>query len=621
MVLYLGLVAAGCSDTTTGPSDTRPPLEPNPTIFDAAHSGNVPGFYFLPPMVPDPQASGTADSQLEPTVEICALGTNLVSCSSTQPQGFPIVIPFGVDGVRYQDDYYQADWKTSDYQLDDAVFYRITIRVGARVLGFADVDVVDKGNQLKNVETGEYIPLKDGRTLPIKVRAETGILGSIEITPLEATTAPFGSQGFTALAKDLHGAPLAALPLSWSVSATDLISLDHATTTTDASGFSSVVATSTGPDGVAEVRVDAQGIDASGTLTIEGSVTWIDIAPGAYAACGLDADGKAYCWGDGSRGELGNGTFSTSSVPVPVDAPLPFVDIAQTRSHVCGLTAAGEGFCWGDNSYGQLGDGTTQNRTSPARMLPNATFAQIAPGADHTCALRTNGEVICWGRNDFGQLGVGNTTNSIVPQVVGLAGSVLQLESAHNATCALMDSRDIYCWGYNPYGNLGIGNTALVVATPKKVVGGHAFAQVEAAIWGGCYLTTSATAYCAGLGRDGTLGDGTNTFAQPVPTQVVGGAIFREVSAGGDSNCAITTTGEPVCWGRGIGVGYGSTTHVNVPTPVAGGLTAVVIRAAGSYGCLIDDQAELYCWGDAGNGRLGDGTTIDRLTPVRVVDP
>lgn len=47
---------------------------------------------------------------------------------------------------------------------------------GWSLLGHADVDLVDKGSQLKNVETGQFIALLDGRTLPIKFRIEEGAL-------------------------------------------------------------------------------------------------------------------------------------------------------------------------------------------------------------------------------------------------------------------------------------------------------------------------------------------------------------------------------------------------------------------------------------------------------------
>ncbi|HEV3048862.1 MAG TPA: hypothetical protein VGX50_01055, partial [Longimicrobium sp.] len=59
--LFLGIGAC------TG--DAGSPLAPDggqplTTISDAAHAGAVPGFYFLPPMVPNPSYSGTFDGGL-----------------------------------------------------------------------------------------------------------------------------------------------------------------------------------------------------------------------------------------------------------------------------------------------------------------------------------------------------------------------------------------------------------------------------------------------------------------------------------------------------------------------------------------------------------------------------
>jgi hypothetical protein len=39
------------------------------------------------------------------------------------------------------------------------------------------------------------------------------------------------------------------------------------------------------------------------------------------ASLALDSTGQAWAWGDNSFGELGNGTTTSSSVPVPVSMP------------------------------------------------------------------------------------------------------------------------------------------------------------------------------------------------------------------------------------------------------------------------------------------------------------
>lgn len=185
------VLLVACQDQSS-----MPPPGPSFLIADAAHDGVNPDFFFLPPMVPDPSdnSSGNFDAgefnpALAPVVEICELIEVLepditpdTPCAATQPTGFPVVFTTtsgpGSETVRVSltDEHYVANWHTNEFALSDQRFYRIFVRVGATQLGFADVDVVNSGKDLKNVDTGEFIALLDGRTLPIKFRIENAAL-------------------------------------------------------------------------------------------------------------------------------------------------------------------------------------------------------------------------------------------------------------------------------------------------------------------------------------------------------------------------------------------------------------------------------------------------------------
>jgi hypothetical protein len=129
---------------------------PSALIVDGSQGGN-PFFYWLPPLMPQLAPSGqTFSAQLNPTVTI----TNL--CTGNVIRSFA-----GAD-VHVGEGQFHANWHTPDDSLDPACDYRITVQTGARQLGFADVDVVDSGRELKNVNTNEYLSLLDDRTLPIK---------------------------------------------------------------------------------------------------------------------------------------------------------------------------------------------------------------------------------------------------------------------------------------------------------------------------------------------------------------------------------------------------------------------------------------------------------------------
>jgi hypothetical protein len=69
---------------------------------------------------------------------------------------------------------YQVNWNTDPSTLTPGLVYRLTVLVAGQPLGFADVQPVSSGNQLKNLKTGDVFGLLDGRTLPLKFRIELG---------------------------------------------------------------------------------------------------------------------------------------------------------------------------------------------------------------------------------------------------------------------------------------------------------------------------------------------------------------------------------------------------------------------------------------------------------------
>ena len=195
------------------------------------------------------------------------------------------------------------------------------------------------------------------------------------------------------------------------------------------------------------------------------------IAIGYFHSCALTSDGVVVCWGRNDYGQLGDGTTTNSSVPVAVTGGVlagKTVTRIDTRGlHSCALTSDGVVVCWGYNGYGQLGDGTTSSSSVPVAVtggvLTGKTVTRIAIGAWHSCALTSDGVVVCWGYNYDGQLGDGTTTNSSVPVAVTggvLAGKTVTRFAAGSVhSCALTSDGVVACWGANFYGTLGDGTT------------------------------------------------------------------------------------------------------------------------------------------------------------------
>jgi len=164
--------------------------DPFASISDGSHLAGNRNFFFLPPLVPNPSGSPgyeplAFDPTVRPTVQICRLEG--ASCAPSQPDGFPLVYTMetgpGGETVRLLelDQQFVVKWHAGDFHLDPASDYRITVLVTDAPLGYADVDVVSSGRELRNVSTNEFIGLVEGRTLSIKFRIERGAITSVDI--------------------------------------------------------------------------------------------------------------------------------------------------------------------------------------------------------------------------------------------------------------------------------------------------------------------------------------------------------------------------------------------------------------------------------------------------------
>jgi len=261
----------------------------------------------------------------------------------------------------------------------------------------------------------------------------------------------------------------------------------------------------------------------SGTSTattpraVAGMLTFARVIAGYAHSCGVTTSGAGYCWGSNGLGELGNGTTTSTNVPVQVSGGLAFAAISPGRVFSCGLTTAGKAYCWGTNVEGELGDGSATQRTSPVAVLGQHTFALVSAGGFHACGLTTGGQAYCWGWNDHGQLGnAAAGTSSTSPRAVVGGLTFVTLSAGNRHTCGVTAAGVGYCWGDNGNGTLGTGGFDPSSA-PAPVAGGLSWATISAGRFHTCGVTTTGAAYCWGAG--GPLGDGTD-LGRPVPTRV-----------------------------------------------------------------------------------------------------
>lgn len=204
------------------------------------------------------------------------------------------------------------------------------------------------------------------------------------------------------------------------------------------------------------------------------------IAGGAFFGLALLRDGKILTWGSNLYGELGNGGTSgpescgeakhgCSRIPIPVAGLEDVTAIAAGSNHSLALLANGTVMAWGQGSSGELGDGTQPASSVPvpvcgageaapcSKLLEGATA--VSAGSHFSAALLHNGTVVSWGANGAGELGDGSLTASDVPVAVSNLSEVRALAAGEHSgnTLAVLENGTLVSWGENADGELGDG--------------------------------------------------------------------------------------------------------------------------------------------------------------------
>ncbi len=360
------------------------------------------------------------------------------------------------------------------------------------------------------------------------------------------------------------------------------------------------------------------------------------ISVGLEHSCALTGSGEVKCWGDNTKGQLGNGTFVDSKVPVTVAGLEEDVSwISAGFFHTCAVTGSGDGYCWGDNRFGQLGDGTMNDSSFPVKTSGIAEeLKSISAGYNHTCALTLSGGIKCWGLNLSGELGTGNQQPSFVPiDVEGLSSEATLVTTGLSHTCALTTGGGVKCWGSNARGELGDGEGGAdqFSPVPKDVVGLTSEVEmVSAGYHYTCALTSGGGVVCWGSNTVGQLGDGTVNNWRSIPEDVPGlevGVMNVSAGTGGPGEernihtCAVTAAGAIFCWGENIHgqAGDGTAGFSPAPTPVSGQSNETISMVSGKkHNCLLTETGVVKCWGQNSSGQLGNGSYESTSMPTGV---
>ena len=306
------------------------------------------------------------------------------------------------------------------------------------------------------------------------------------------------------------------------------------------------------------------------------SAGWAEVSAGQDSTCAVKVDGSLWCWGNNDAGQLGTGDQHDAKMPRRVGTAKDWSRVSvggdARISFACATKSDGTAWCWGDDSYGQLGDGTPGDRTLiPTEVSANAGWSTVSAGGEHTCGLSADGSAWCWGHGSHGELGdgeLGPGHNVALPTRVVGSQIWASIVPGADFTCGVTDVGSLWCWGSNDRGRLGIGDLGVGrVAEPRRLGTASDWSAASAGSIHGCATKLDGTAWCWGWGALGQLGDRAWTDA-PAPVRVQHSSTWTAVDLGEGHSCGIAAHRALWCWGEGGFGAVGDGTTENRSTPV-----------------------------------------------------
>ena len=351
--------------------------------------------------------------------------------------------------------------------------------------------------------------------------------------------------------------------------------------------------------------------------------TAMDIFPTA-----TPISGGISTWGYGNHygmpTGLGNGDNISRSNPTQVGANTTYLNIIASNYNMMAVKQDGTLWVSGRNSgfiyeqgsgWGQIG-------------LATDWTEKISIGRKHGLGIKANGTLWSWGENNYGQLGDGTVINKSSPVQIGTGTTWLNISAGQYSTIATKTDGTLWLWGHNGYGQLGQGNI-IARSSPVQVGAGTNWLKL------GTYtnthnvlaIKTDGTLWAWGANGAGQLGDGT-IIHRSSPVQIGTGTNWADISTGNIQHTSATKTdGTLWSWGENNYGQLGDGTVINKSSPVqiGTGTTWSKVSCGGAHAIATKTNGTLWGWGCGGvdfvgfpGGMIGDNTVIAKSSPVQV---
>jgi len=399
-------------------------------------------------------------------------------------------------------------------------------------------------------------------------------------------------------------------------------------------GTSSWNAVSAGASSMIAIRNDQTLWGWGNALDMYGGVppvrSWIDTVGHSNAKFALRSDYTIWGWGQNNNGILGQNDTINRSNPVQIGSAITWKKLGAPADYYSTFFAIANddtAYAVGANTNGEFADNTSVNKSVLTQIMADKTWTEISGGI----GITTDGKLWTWGYNGNGTLGLNDTINRSSPTQILSGTSFNFVTGGYNHVFAISTTGTLYGIGRNTAGELG-NNTTISRSNPVTLVtpfDTYSWIQVVA---GAADSLTGAghtlavrddfTLWSWGLNNAGQLGLNLTVNKSSPVIAIAAPNSWLQIAAGNSRSVAIDHNGFVLAWGLNSGSQLGDGTSINRSSPVVTDSAAANVYryrnlSADWFGtAAIREDGTLYVWGTNNFGNLGDGTTVGKTLPT-----
>lgn len=209
-------------------------------------------------------------------------------------------------------------------------------------------------------------------------------------------------------------------------------------------------------------------------IQIGTATDWGQVSAGEFYSIAQKVDGRLFSWGSNFQGQLGINSTTNTTIRTQIGSDSDWSsNFVAGSSFTLAIKNNGTLWAWGLNSSGQLGNGSTTTSLLPIQIGTNNDWSKVDTGFAHTIALKTiDGAVYTWGNNNDGQLGIGTNVVSLSRNLI--AYNTTAISAGGNVGYLLKSEGVLQSWGNNVGGQLGNGtivtsNNPTVITCPTSL--------------------------------------------------------------------------------------------------------------------------------------------------------